>query len=230
MLALLDWEPYFLKNRKTGISTWWPMLLILLTNMSIIMECQSWRCLDWYGLSVTSAVQFCKSCLICNSQKGGRRPSRPLLQPILVGGPFHRVAVDVLQLPLAASSNRYIAEFMDYLTKWLEVFAMPDQKTETLARLFVKQIVCRHVIPEELLSDRGANFLSSLIQEVCRQLGVKKINTSGYHPQRDGLVEGFNSTVTNMIAKFCDTHDRDWDDHLPFLLFVYRVSAPESTI
>ena len=38
-----------------------------------------------------------------------------------------------------------------------------------------------HGIPEELLSDRGANFLSGLIQDTCRLLGVKKINTSGYH-------------------------------------------------
>ena len=60
--------------------------------------------------------------------------------------------------------------FMDYSTKWPKAFAMPDQKTETLTRLFVEQIVCQHGIPEELLSDWGANFLSSLILEVCPQL------------------------------------------------------------
>ena len=60
-------------------------------------------------------------------------------------------------------------------------------------------------------------------------LGVKKINTSGYHPQTDGLVEKFNSTLISMIAKSCDVRDRDWDVHLPYLLFAYRVSAQEST-
>ena len=80
-------------------------------------------------------------------------------------------------------------------------FAIADQKAETLARLFVENIVCRHGIPEELLSDRGANFLSTLVREVCKLLGVKKINTSGYHPQTDGLVEKFNSTLINMVAK-----------------------------
>ena len=106
---------------------------------------------------------------------------------------------------------------------------MPDQKAETVAKLFVEQIVCRHGIPEELLSDRGANFLSTLVQDICKTLGVRKINTSGYHPQTDGLVEKFNSTLTNMIAKSCDVRDRDWDDQLPFLLFAYRSSAQEST-
>ena len=64
-----------------------------------------------------------------------------------------------------------------------------------------------------------------------RLLGVKKINTSGYHPQTDGLVERFNLTLINMIAKSCDVKDRDWDDHDwdDHLPFAYRVSAQEST-
>ena len=133
--------------------------------------------------------RHCRSCLVCTSRKESRRTFKPLLQPIQVGGPFHRLAVDILKLPLTSNGNRYVAVFMDYLTKLPEAFAIPDQKAETIATLFIKHIVCRHGIPEELLTDRGANFLSSLIQEICRILGVQKINTSGYHPQTDGLVE-----------------------------------------
>ena len=77
----------------------------------------------------------------------------------------------------------------------MEAFAVPDQRADTIAKLFVEHVVCRHGMPEELLSDRGANFLSDLIKNVCDILGVKKINTSGYHPQTDGLVEKFNSTL-----------------------------------
>lgn len=137
--------------------------------------------------------------------------------------------VDVLQLPPTVNGNRYVVVFVDYLTKWPEAFAVPDQKATTIARLLVEEVICLHGIPEQLLSDRGSNFLSSLIQEICNQLGVKKVNTSGYHPQTDGLVEKFNSTLINMIAKSCSIQDRDWDEHLPFLLFAYRVSAQEST-
>jgi hypothetical protein len=118
---------------------------------------------------------------------------------------------------------------VDYLTKWAEAFPIPDQKADTIARLFVEHVVCRHGVPEQLLSDRGANFLSELIRGVCDILGVKKINTSGYHPQTDGLVEKFNSTLVNMIAKCCQTRDRDWDEHLPYLLFAYRSMVQEST-
>jgi len=71
--------------------------------------------------------------------------------------------------------------------------------------------------------------MSDLIQSVCDVLGMKKINTSGYHPQTDGLVEKFNSTLINLMAKCCETRQHDWDEHLPLLLFAYRSSLQEST-
>ena len=49
--------------------------------------------------------------------------------------------------------------------------------------------ICRHGVPEQLLSDRGTSFLSDLIQGVCDELGVKKMNTSGYHPQEMDLLK-----------------------------------------
>ena len=165
------------------------------------------RCYVWWPGMRNDVHTFCRLCLVCSSRKGTRSTCKPSLQPIPVGGPFHRLGVDVLQLPLTTRGNHYVVVFMDYLTKWPEAFTVPDQKAETIARLLVNEIICCHGIPEELLSDRGTNFLSSVIQEICSLLGVKKINTSGYHPQTDGVVEKFNSTLTNMIAKSCDIRD-----------------------
>ena len=121
------------------------------------------------------------------------------------------MGVDIVQLPQTLDGNCYVIVFLDYLTKWVEAFPVSDQKAETIARLLVENIVCRHGVPEELLSDRGPNFLSEIIQEICKLLGVRKINTSGYHPQCDGLVEKFNSTLIGMIAKSAESRACDWD-------------------
>ena len=119
--------------------------------------------------------------------------------------------------------------FVDYLTKWLEVFATSDQTALTIAHLFVQQIVSRHGVPAELLSDRGTAFLSKLMQAVCEVMGVHKVNTTAYHPQTDGLVERFNRTLTDMLAKTVAQNGRDWDTRLPYVLFAYRSSIQEST-
>ena len=54
----------------------------------------------------------------------------------------------------------------------------------------------------------------------------KKVNTSGYHPQSDGLVENFNGTLTNMLAKSAEKNS-NWDSRLPFLLLAYRTTVQE---
>ena len=58
----------------------------------------------WPGLR-KDVRKFCQSCLNCVSRRGPGHRQRPPLNPIPVKGPFHRVAVDVLQLPLLVVTN-----------------------------------------------------------------------------------------------------------------------------
>ena len=60
------------------------------------------------------------------------RVIRPPIMSIPVGGLFHRVEVDVLQLPLTMNGNQYVVCFVDYLIKWAEAFPTPDQRAETI--------------------------------------------------------------------------------------------------
>ena len=100
----------------------------------------------WPGMRKDVRVH-CRSCLTCATRKGTGRASHPPLQPIKVGGPFHCIAVDVLQLPLTQDGNKYVVVFLDYLTKWVEVFPVQNQTAETIARLLVEEVICRHGAP-----------------------------------------------------------------------------------
>ena len=44
------------------------------------------------------------------------------LVPLPVAGAFNRVGVDVVQFVPSHSGNKYAIVFIDYLTKWVEVF------------------------------------------------------------------------------------------------------------
>lgn len=60
-------------------------------------------------------------------------------------------------------------------------------------------------------------------------MGTHKVNTTAYLAQTDGLVERFNRTLIDMIAKSTDSRGRDGDICLPFLLFAYRGTTQAST-
>ena len=55
-------------------------------------------------------------------------------------------------------------------------------------------------------------------------MGIRKSNTTAYHPQTDSLVERFHQTLTDMLAKSVQQGGKDWDQRLPYLLFAYRSS------
>ena len=109
------------------------------------------------------------------------------------------------------------------------MFATSNQEALTIAKLLAEHIVPRHGVPRKLLSDRGANFLSKLMIELYKLLGIQKVNTTAYHPQTDGLVERFNRTLTDTLAKSAKDNRRNWDKRLPQVLFAYRTSPQEST-
>ena len=131
----------------------------------------------WWPRMRSDIVEWCRSCLTCARRRIGRQ-ERPPLTPIPVAGSFDRIGVDVIQFNKSSSGNRYAAVFVDYLTKWPEVFATPDQSAVTIARLLVEHIISRHGVPHEILSDRGAAFLSKLLKEVCMLMGIKRSNTT----------------------------------------------------
>lgn len=57
---------------------------------------------------------------------------------------------------------------------------------------------------------------------------IDRIATA-YHPQTNGLDEKFNSTLQEAIAKQVDCEQRDWDELIDGILFVYRTTVHEST-
>ena len=143
--------------------------------------------------------------------------SAPLYTPLYipVQKPFQIIEVDIMELPITESGNKYVIVFQDFLTKWPMVFAAPDQKSTRIVRLLAEEIVPLFGVPDALLSDRGTN----LMRDVCQLLGI---TTTAYHQQCDGMVERLNRTLKAMIQKTCAKFGRQWDRFLPGVLWAYR--------
>ena len=147
----------------------------------------------------------------------------------LIGKPFQRIAMDVVGLPPQEQvRNWFILMICDYATRYPEAVPLPSTEAEKVAKELIK-FFSRVVIPDEILTDQGSNFMSSLLQEIYSLLQIRRIRTSPYHPQTDGLVERFNGTLKSMLKKFTSKNQTDWDEYLPYLLFAYREVPQEST-
>ena len=170
----------------------------------------------WWPRMYSDVIEFCRSCPQCVIVNSSGRVNRPPLHPIPVQRPFQIFGVDVMDLPLTRSGNRHVVVFQDFLTKWPLVFPVKDQKALTLARLLVEEVIPVFGVPEALLSDRGTNLslLSHLMLDLCKMMGIQKLNTTAYHPQCDGMVERFNRTLKTIIRKHAATFGDEWDTYL----------------
>ena len=182
----------------------------------------------WPGMYVDS-VAWCKRCPECAITTGAGQQHKPPLKPIPVQRPFQIIGLDIMDLPRTEQGNKHVIVFQDMFTKWPLVFPAPDQKTERIVRLLCEEVVPLFGVPEALLTDRGTNLLSHLMLDVCAKLGIKKLNTTAYHPECDGMIERFNRTLKSMLRKRAAQYGSQWDKFLNAALWAYRNTPHETT-
>ena len=90
-------------------------------------------------------------------------------------------------------------------------------------------MIFHHSCPQPLLSDQGPQFHSEVLQLLAQSLGVAQLFTSPYHPQTNGLTEGMNRTIKQIISAFVDPLHTNWDEILPYVVYAYNTSAQAST-
>ena len=183
----------------------------------------------WWRNMFRDATEFCRSCGKCATVSGVGRRNKPPLHPIPVQRPFQIVGLDVMELPRTDQGNRYVIVFQDFMTKWPLVFPASDQKAIRLARLIAEELLPQFGVPDAILSDRGANLLAHMMDDVCKLLGVTKLNTTAYHPQCNGMVERMNQLLKSMLRKQVAKFGGQWDCFLPGVLWAYRNTPHEST-
>ena len=145
--------------------------------------------------------------------------------------PFHRVAVDLIGpiTQVSENGNRYILSIVDFATKYPEAVALPRIETERVAEALL-DVFARVGFPTKILSDKGSQFTSDLMKEVCRLISLKQLFTTPYNPKCNGLCERMNGVLKSMLKKMCQEKPKDWDRYLSAVLFAYREVPQASTV
>jgi hypothetical protein len=180
----------------------------------------------WKGMykDIENHIKTCDSC-----QRRGNKGGTGYLNPIKVGKPFERIGIDFVgPLKKTKNGNKYILVVTDYLTKWPEAEPMNEATAENVIRFIYERIICRHGCPKIILSDRGTHFRNKIVDGLCQKFEIKHKLSSPYHPETNGLVERFNRTLCESLAKVSEKED-EWDMHIESVLFAYRTTK-HSTI
>ena len=111
---------------------------------------------------------------------------------------------------------------MDHFMRYTLAVVMKDQTAKTVAKMFYECFIAVFGAPMKLLSDRGANFTFTLVEELCAAFDIQKCRTTAYHAQCNGQVEHFHQMLFHMIGKLACNKKAQWEQHLPELLQAYN--------
>ena len=140
-------------------------------------------------IQMWQSIRTCTHCL----QHEGSLPKAPL-HPIMTTAPLDLLHVDFTSIKTTFEPNQSprvanVLVFQDHFMKHVLAYVTPNQTAKTITKFLFRGYISIFGAPARLLSDREANFMSSVIDEMCKILGMKKLWTMPYLPQTNRLVE-----------------------------------------
>lgn len=164
-------------------------------------------------------------CEICCTYEG--TIVKAPLCPIKAYMPLELVHVDFTSIEMMMELNKpptvkNVLVVTDHFTHYSMAFVTKDQKAKTVAQVLYEHFIVKFSVPAKLLSNRGANFTSVLVEELCSTFGIQRCRTTAYHPQCNGQVERFHQTLFCMIRKLTTDKKVHWEQHLLELTQAYN--------
>jgi RNase H-like domain found in reverse transcriptase/Reverse transcriptase (RNA-dependent DNA polymerase)/Integrase zinc binding domain/Integrase core domain/SCAN domain len=183
----------------------------------------------WPGI-FRDALQYVRTCKQCQLiGKVVKKTKAPMIITPTIDKPFSKIIMDVVgPLDKSNAGNIYMLVIVCAHTHYPEAIPMKSVDAKRVAAELVK-LFARVGICDVVQTDQGSNFMSSLMEQLYKTLGVKHIKSSPYRPETQGVVERLNGTIKRLLKTCLVGKDiRNWDQVLPLVLFSIRSAKHES--
>ena len=175
--------------------------------------------------------EYVKSCDTCARNKPSHEKRHGQLRPLPIPpSPWSSVSMDyIVELPPSRGCNA-IYVVVDRLTKMAHFCPTTTQVTaEETAQLYLRHVFKHHGLPDDIVSDRGSQFLSKFTLRLLQLCDITGNRSTSYHPQSDGQTERVNQVLEQYLRIFCDYQQDDWYQLLPLAEFAYNNASHSST-
>ena len=182
----------------------------------------------WYKMR-EDVIRWIKTCERCQRRKRPGKTARAPLVNYTMGAPMERIGMDICGPFIQTSrGNRVILVISDYFSKWTQAVPLPNHEASTVAEALVTHWISLWGCPYSIHTDKGTDFESKLMHELCNVLGIEKTRTTSYHPASDGQVERDNATIQQLVNAIGDNYE-EWDLYLPLAMMAYRATRHDTT-
>jgi hypothetical protein len=184
----------------------------------------------WPGMS-RYVAQYVASCDKCNRTKSfPSKPAGNLLPNRVPDRRWQIITMDMItQLPESQGYDSILV-VVDRLSKRMHAIPIHAETDSLgLAKIFRDHIWRHHGLPEQVITDRGATFISTFMRDLNHLLGIQTSPSTAFHPQTDGQTERVNQEIEQYLRIFVNERQDDWVECLPLAEFCYNDRIHSST-
>lgn len=166
-------------------------------------------------------VASCKQCMAFKSPN--KFPPVPIQRHHIPSRPMEYLSCDFIgRIPTTNKGNRFILTIFDHFTKYIKLYATPNQTANVAAEKLL-DFISAFGVPEFLLSDRGSAFTADMFTILCKRFGVNKLKTTALHPSSNGGSERLNVGIKKSLSIFAQETDQ-WDEYVDYYAMLYNSS------
>lgn len=103
-----------------------------------------------------------------------------------------------------------VIAYLDDASRLITGCGVFDNATTENALLVLNQAVKDFGKPKQIISDHGTQFTAGLFQERLKQLGIEHVKARVKHPQTNGKIERWFSTLNQLVKHFKDFDYSIW--------------------
>ncbi|GFW83670.1 hypothetical protein TNCV_667831 [Trichonephila clavipes] len=169
--------------------------------------------------------EYIKTCPECNRYKPTNQKPAGLLRTPVYAQRFKTLAIDLFgPLPETPTGKKWIFIVEHTSTKWVELFALAENCAKTL----IEDILLRYGLPRTLISDKGPQFISAVMQLTCDFLEITQDLVPVYLPQANPS-ERKNRDLKPRLEILVGEKHSAWEGKLPLICFAMNTLVSDTT-
>ncbi len=185
----------------------------------------------WWPNMARDVARYVKGCSICAISSTPRRLPEGKLVPLPIPHrTWSHLGVDFATDLPPSNGFTTILIVVDRFSKSCKLIPLRGLPSalETAESLF-QHIFRNFGLPEDIVSDRGPQFISRVWRGFLHLLGVSVSLSSGYHPQTNGQTERKIQEIGRYLRAYCHERQDSLSQYLPWAEYAQNSLRQETT-
>ena len=180
----------------------------------------------WFPSIHTETAFFIDNCSVCQRIKKKQKSSNTFLKPLKqADNVFERIHLDLFGPMKTETGKSYVMTITDSFSKFSIFKVIQSKDANTVAQCFFDNWIAIFGSPLSIVTDRGTDFNTEVMQKVCNHLQIDKRVIATKHPESNSQAEILNKKLAKYLKAMETEGALEWPKLVASCQYAYNLSV-----